>query len=67
MYNVYTFLSLKVSKLNIEYGVIRIGLRRDEGHKYGFSIIKGKDTWNIGRDKKRRTEEARSLDRVNVL
>jgi hypothetical protein len=57
---------LKVSKLNIEYGEIRIGLRRDEEQKYGFSIIKGKDTWKIGRDKKR-TEETRSLDRVNVL
>ena len=66
MYNVYTFLSLKVSKLNIEYGEIRIGLRRDEEQKYGFSIIKGKDTWKIGRDKKG-TKETRSLDRVNVL
>ena len=66
MYNVYAFLSLKVNKLNIDYGEIKIGLRRDEGQKYGFSVIKGKDTWNIGRDKKR-TKETRSLDRVNIL
>ena len=66
MYNVYAFLSLKVNKLNIDYGEIKIGLRRDEGQKYGFSVIKGKDTWNIGWDKKR-TKETRSLDRVNIL